>query len=74
MNKGRGDWKGELREGGLTEDLPVYGCVMIYQCEFLFMFQDALQSQVTEIGRETTSALGPQNTKQDQGAIKFLQN
>ena len=25
-------------------------------------FQDARQSQVTEIGRKTTSALGPQNT------------
>ena len=63
MNKGRGDWKGGLREGGLTEDLPVYGCVMIYQCEVLLMFQDALQSQAwTEIGRKTTSALGPQNT------------
>ena len=34
-------------------------------------FQDARQSQVTEIGRKTTSALGSQNTKQDQGAIKF---
>ena len=26
MNKGRGDWKGGLREEGLTEDLSVYGC------------------------------------------------
>ena len=35
MNKGRGDWK-----GGLREDLPVYGCMWWY-ISAIFFFEKA---------------------------------
>ena len=61
MNKGRGGW-GLKR--GLNKKIYLFMgvCDDISVQIFINGPIHALQSQVTKIGRKTTSALGPQNT------------